>query len=331
MNKKRIVIGAVIAAMAVVCVACVSYCQAAEPDENGNRPLFDVLRDNGFEGSEDDWLGELSGEQKAAIDIAYEASVDSGYQGSYNDWLAREVRARTDNNGDLVVVLPDGAEVTVPMRPGAAGGFSQANADSNSSQPNVASGAGAGSNQAEQSGSESGASSSGASASDSNSSSFENADSAEAKSDEQESSQAKEAITDSGLIVDNVQAKPGDHNVVVPVRIQGNPGVLGLTFTLSYDEAVLTLKSAENGSAFDGVLSLTHSRSLGSGCVFTWDGVDVTSSDIKDGAVLNLYFDIADNAALGLYPLVIRGGDSAITNDMGEVALAVENGSIKVQ
>lgn len=331
MRKKRIVIGAAIAAIAITCIACFSYCKATAPDENGNRPLFDVLKDNGFEGSEDDWIDYLTDEQKAAIDITFEASVTSGYQGDYEEWLAREVRARTDHKGDLVVVLPDGSEVTVPIRPDVAGDSTQVSAGSDSSLSRSTIQIDTENNQPERNGNESGVSSSVPNAAASNSSASGDDDSDETKSDEPVSTEAEETASDSKLIIDDVQAKPGDRNVVVPVSIQGNPGVLGLTFALSYDETALTLKSAENGSAFDGVLSLTHSRSLGSGCVFTWDGIDVSSSDIRDGEVLNLYFDVSDNVSSGLYPLVIRGGDSAITNDMGKVALVVNNGSVRVQ
>lgn len=46
-------------------------------------------------------------------------------------------------------------------------------------------------------------------------------------------------------------------DVVVKVNIENNPGVLGMKFSIFFDDSVLTIKSVDNGDAIKDVLTMT--------------------------------------------------------------------------
>lgn len=96
--------------------------------------------------------------------------------------------------------------------------------------------------------------------------------------------------------VEQVSAAPGG-TVDVNVFIENNPGILGATFTLTYDEQ-LTLTNSQAGEAF-GALSMTNPGQFTSPCNFVWDGQELEEEDIKDGVILTLTFQVSDEAQAG--------------------------------
>ena len=161
------------------------------------------------------------------------------------------------------------------------------------------------------------------------------ADSAEVPSAESNdgASQIEEANNNNGVLVavDTVQARSGDRDVAVPVRIEGNPGILGMTLSVSYDESALTLKTADSGEVFAGHLTLTHSREFSTGCLFTWDGIDLAPSEIEDGVILVLHFDVSQDAEAGMHAVAVRASDAAYDVDLAEVAIAIRDGGVLVE
>lgn len=132
------------------------------------------------------------------------------------------------------------------------------------------------------------------------------------------------------IVVSNEKAKPGD-KVVVTATLVNNPGVLGTSVTLSYDNSVMTLISAKNGEAFSDVLTMSHSKKLESGCVFLWDGENLTDDEIVDGTILTLEFQISESAPSGKAPiLLINAEDSTVDRDLQSVELVSENGFITI-
>ena len=95
------------------------------------------------------------------------------------------------------------------------------------------------------------------------------------------------------ITVDSVSALPGS-TVEVNVEIQNNPGILGASLTLSYGEG-LTLTNATAGEAWD-CLVMTKPGRFTSPCNFAWDGQEITESQIKDGVILKLTFEVSENA-----------------------------------
>lgn len=91
--------------------------------------------------------------------------------------------------------------------------------------------------------------------------------------------------------------------VVVPVKIENNPGVLSARIQLIWDETAMELLSAQRGEAFPDSLVMTPPAKLFSGCCFLWDGVSIAQQDIKDGEILLLSFRLLK---AGKYPLSVR-------------------------
>ena len=140
---------------------------------------------------------------------------------------------------------------------------------------------------------------------------------------------AKAAQTDPTVTVASVQAKAGD-SVSVPVRISGNSGIMGATLTLTYDEK-LTLTGAEGGEAFSA-LTLTKPGTFTSGCRFVWDAQDLSLKDIRDGEILILTFQVAEDAAQDqeLAISLSCAASDVFGADFTEVALTFVPGGITV-
>lgn len=126
--------------------------------------------------------------------------------------------------------------------------------------------------------------------------------------------------------------KAGD-TIPVVVELRENPGLLGAILTLEYDESAMTLVDVENGEAVADVLTLTHSKEFASGMNFVWDGLELDSSDIKEGTMLVLYFELSSDAIPGKrYPLKLdyKSG-SIIDEDLNKVNLMISQGFIEIE
>lgn len=136
--------------------------------------------------------------------------------------------------------------------------------------------------------------------------------------------------TEPAFITDSVTVSPGATGVKVAIFIRNNPGILGMTLTVSYDESVLTMTGASNGSATN-VLTLTKAKTLHSGCNFVWDGQELAPEDIEDGEVLVITFAVAAAAAPGEYPITVSYKPTDIVDaELNIVAPAICNGRITV-
>lgn len=133
------------------------------------------------------------------------------------------------------------------------------------------------------------------------------------------------------LIVSNAEGKPGD-TVKIAANIVNNPGILGMTLTLSYDENVLKLLKADMGEAFKDILDMSHSKELESGCVFLWDGETISDEQIVDGELLVMEFKILKEAANGVSTVqLICNEDSTINNNLEVLDVSVEKGVVTIQ
>ena len=138
-----------------------------------------------------------------------------------------------------------------------------------------------------------------------------------------------DAAAGATLTAGSVNALAGD-TVQVDVTIKNNPGVLGATLTLEYDRG-LTLTGAANGPAWN-VLSMTKPGKLVSPCNLVWDGQDLSPSDVKDGVVLSLTFQVSADAkagdVLGVRLSYVPG--NVVDANSKPVSLTVANGSVTV-
>ena len=224
----------------------------------------------------EEWLNRLTDEQRAIVDIAYEDSVAAGEKRSKDEWLSDGAVATYDQDGNIVVRLPDGEGLTVTPQVSEKG-----NGSEGATQGSESSGEG--------------------------------------------------KVLAALLTVDRVSAHPGDRDVAVSVRVGNNPGILGMTLSVSYDESAMVLNSADNGEAFRGVLTMSHSKEYKSGCMFTWDGVDLSKDDVKDGTILTLHFDIADGAEAGAHPVTVRSGNTVVDRNLQNIELTVQDGTVAVE
>ncbi|MGI6197344.1 MAG: InlB B-repeat-containing protein [Eubacteriales bacterium] len=101
--------------------------------------------------------------------------------------------------------------------------------------------------------------------------------------------------------------------VKVNVVITNNPGIISAELTIDFDER-LTLIKATSGEAFSA-LDMTKSGDLLPPCNFTWDALDISESDIKDGTILTLEFSIPKDIEIGTEcPITINNGNGGIMN-----------------
>lgn len=132
------------------------------------------------------------------------------------------------------------------------------------------------------------------------------------------------------LIVESAPCVPGE-TVEVAVKVVGNPGILGMILTLSFDENMLKLESAESGEVLKGVLEFTSAASLSSGSRFLWDGVEITQEQVKDGAVLVLRFRALPEAEGETVVRVSYEDGDIVNNDLEEISLKTVEGVISVK
>ena len=132
------------------------------------------------------------------------------------------------------------------------------------------------------------------------------------------------------LVVSRKEAKSGNE-VEIPVKIKNNPGILGMTIAIIYDDNALELKDVKNGEAFVNILQFTKPSKFYSGCTCLWDGIEIENKEIKDGVIATLVFEISDKASSKIYSIGIEcNGNDVINNDLKKIDVKVNNGQIKV-
>lgn len=135
----------------------------------------------------------------------------------------------------------------------------------------------------------------------------------------------------SAIIVGDVVTSPGAKIVQVPVYINSNPGILGMTLAIDYNDKIMTLTNASNGDAFKDVLVMTKANILKNSCKFTWDGESLTKDNVKDGVMLLLTFDISEEAAEEQYNIGFYYNSGDIVNsDLMPIDLELRSGTITI-
>ena len=141
----------------------------------------------------------------------------------------------------------------------------------------------------------------------------------------------KEADKDSTIFISNASAAPGATEIQIIVSIENNPGVLGMTLKLTYDESALTLTSVKRGDALSE-LTFTTPKDLSSGCNFPWDGEEISPEDVTNGKILILTFSVKSSATAGQHDIVMSYDNGAIIdNDLMPLELNIVKGYITVK
>lgn len=134
---------------------------------------------------------------------------------------------------------------------------------------------------------------------------------------------------DSVIAVESLNV-PAGGTVDLAVTLRNNPGVVGMTLKLDYDERVMTLTAVSQGEALSE-MTFTQPKSLGSGCQFPWDAEEVLPEDATNGKILILTFTVPESTEAGTYPIKLTYDRGAIIdNDLKSVDFVIHNGSITV-
>ncbi len=114
--------------------------------------------------------------------------------------------------------------------------------------------------------------------------------------------------------------------ISIDVSIKNNPGILGATLKLTYDDG-LTLIDVDSGEAFSALV-MTEPGKLVSPCNFSWDGESTTAED--DGTILTLQFKINDSAVAGEEFEIKLESNGIQDVDIHDVDVKIENGNVTV-
>lgn len=131
------------------------------------------------------------------------------------------------------------------------------------------------------------------------------------------------------ISVESKYVTPGE-SFSVNVDIKNNPGILGATLTLSFDQG-LTLEGADAGDAFS-YLTMTKPGKLTSPCRFSWDGQAIEEGFVpSDGTILRLNFKAGDSfTSTTRLKVSLSAGDDFYDNDLKQVEVETQNGVITV-
>ena len=131
------------------------------------------------------------------------------------------------------------------------------------------------------------------------------------------------------LTITSADVTPGE-TFEVNVNLENNPGIVSAGLKLAFDEG-LTLVGATNGDVFSTLTyippkQLSSGGVITSGCQFAWTGFDIADTDIKNGTILTLSFELSDEAEIGdTFNIGITSelGD-IVDRDLNEYALSAE-------
>ena len=130
------------------------------------------------------------------------------------------------------------------------------------------------------------------------------------------------------ISVEEIWGNPGK-TVDLDLILAENPGILGATITISWDES-LTLIADASGEAFNHMTYTSPSRYVASGTNFVWFGNEV--DEAIDGTILTLTFQVSEAAQNNdILPVRVTytQGDVIDEND-NDVTLNITDGHIRV-
>ena len=129
------------------------------------------------------------------------------------------------------------------------------------------------------------------------------------------------------ISADTVTAEPGA-TVKVPVRISGNPGMIGAKITVSYAKG-LTLTEISAGEAFAALTMTAPGDKKANPVNILWDAMDIDDQDVKDGVIATLSFTAPEEAGTYAITLSTEKRDN-LDRNMKSVDVACAAGSVTV-
>lgn len=328
----RAILRAAVGLETIVCITTIEdVMQAADQQELNRHAYRSAIVGEGYTGTMEEWMASLKGKDGLS---AYEIAVKLGFDGTEEEWLAslKGEDGKTPNIGDngnwwidgtdtgikaegqdgvsvvdsyvdenyhLWIVLSDGNKidagyvgVQIPVQP-----TDPSEPSSNPSEPST-----------------------------------EPSDpSTDPVEPSTEPTTTPEEPNGPTVTVSSATAKAGDKNVRITLNMSDNPGILGMTLSLSYDEDAMTLVGVEKGSALNE-MTFTTPKNLGSGCKLPWDAEEVLPEDATNGEMVTLIFNISETASVGRHRIMLTYDNGAVVdNDLNIVDLVIVNGSITIE
>jgi len=133
--------------------------------------------------------------------------------------------------------------------------------------------------------------------------------------------------------VGGVEAKAGEE-VVVPVSIERNPGIVSLKLVISYDPEMLELISAEGGDfgSIDGeVPSLSYGPIENNPFIINWFDALTLDNNTDTGVIANLTFLVKEGAEGSTEIAVDYNANDVFDADLNNVEFACNAGSVTVK
>lgn len=130
--------------------------------------------------------------------------------------------------------------------------------------------------------------------------------------------------------VETVNASRGDKDVVVHISLKDNPGFLTMAMNITYDSGNMSLTKVLNGSDYTEY-NFVGPKNKQNGCTASWFIPEIPES-IIDGNILELHFDIKEQAEKGSYPISIFRPDNGGVVDQNKEEIIFNNatGYIKI-
>ena len=128
-------------------------------------------------------------------------------------------------------------------------------------------------------------------------------------------------VADDAIVADGIAS--------VDVSIKNNPGILGMTLIVSYDDNAMELIDIVQGEALSKQFDLTLPGVFGNGCRFLLDGV---KPSYDNGTFVTLTFAIKDNAPAGKYDVSLQTYGGVTGSDpLVSVPVEIRNGTVTVE
>lgn len=132
------------------------------------------------------------------------------------------------------------------------------------------------------------------------------------------------------LYISSTEGKPGEI-VDVTISLNNNPGIVNLTFDLSYNKSAFELTAIKDGNLF-GTSMYNANNLLVNPFRFTWADMTANTDFTGNGTLVTLSFKIKDGALPGAYGVTLNYGSGQIFNTgLNDVPLTVTNGVITVK
>lgn len=133
------------------------------------------------------------------------------------------------------------------------------------------------------------------------------------------------AETDTVISADTVTVAPGQQ-VEVPIRLTGNPGIVGACLSVQYDKELI-LTGIESGTALPSLTMTKPGNYSANPIRILWDGTD---ADNTDGVMAILRFTAPPQPGDYVITLSYISGD-IIDNDLNPISASLIPGKITVK